>query len=291
MASENKSKVGVKDASYPRLLKEIKNPPENLFIKGSIECLNKPAVAIVGTRKATQLGRKIAEDIAYTLGKRGFVIVSGLAMGIDTAAHTGALKAGAKTVAVLGNGVNRIYPAQNENLAKKILEAKGAIISEYGPKAPGHKGIFLDRNRIISGLSIATVVVEAPFKSGSINTASWAGDQGRSLFVIPGPVNHQNYMGSHKLIRDGAILATSAEDILEDLGVITGINEEAETNLIFENDIQKSIFEAIQESGSAVSADEIIDITGLDAEIVNINLANLIIQKIIKEAPNGYTLA
>ncbi len=289
MKTKNIDILNIEHESYPKLLKEIKNPPIRLFSLGNIEDLDRPAIAIVGTRKATELGRKIAENIAYGLGKRGFTIVSGLAMGIDTAAHVGALKAGAKTIAVLGTTLNRIYPAQNENLGKKILETGGAIISEHDLGTLGHKGIFLDRNRIISGLCIATVCVEVPIKSGAINTANWAGDQGRSLFVIPGPINHSNYAGSHKLIRDGATLVASVEDILEDLGIDTLKNKE-QRDTEFENESSKLIFESIRKAGSSVSANEIIDITGLEADIVNINLATLVIQKIVSETASGYTV-
>ena len=276
------------DENYPKLLKEIQNPPPTLFARGVIDDIG-PAVAIVGTRRATQSGIKIAENIAYDLGSRGFTIISGLAIGIDTAAHAGALRAGARTIAVLGNGLNKIYPAQNANLAEKILETGGAIISEYGMVGPSHKGIFLNRNRIISGLSLGIVFVEVPIRSGAVNTASWAGEQGRSIFVIPGPTSHPNYAGSHKLIRDGGTLVTGAADILEDLGYEIETKTSAESTG-FENAAEKLIFETIKNAGAPITIDDLIESTDLDADAMNVGIATLVIQKSILETPNGYTI-
>ena len=290
-------KIGIDDTGYPEKLREIPNPPQTLFLKGSASCLKQDGVAIVGTRKATSLGLKVAENIAYELGSLGFVIISGLALGIDSAAHKGALKAGAKTIAVLGAGVERVYPAQHQNLAEQILSSGGAIISDFSREDLGHKGIFLQRNRIISGLAIATVVVEAPQKSGSINTAGWAADQGKPVFVIPGPINHPNYKGSHALIRDGATLVTSAKDILEDLGIkagetsATGSRGKGQSELRFDNETEKIIIQALMQAGKPQNIDEIINLTGLDAQNVSVSLSVLTIKEIILETPGGYTIA
>jgi len=212
--------ISQKNPEYPSLLKEIQNPPEKLYVLGNLPSeplANRPKIAIVGTRKATAQGRLLAKEIARKLTELGVIIVSGLAMGIDTSAHEGAVKAGGQTIAVLANGLDTIYPRQNENLAKKILELDGAIISEYPTNTPSFPNQFLERNRIISGLSIATIIIEAPERSGSLATANWAVEQGREVFVFPGPIDHPNYRGSHKLIRDGARLIGSIEDLLEDL--------------------------------------------------------------------------
>lgn len=283
-------KIAINDPLYPRLLREIKNPPQNLFGLGNIEDLDKPAIAIVGTRKATSLGKNTAENIAYKFGKMGFTIVSGLALGIDTAAHVGALKAGAKTVAVLGNKLPQIYPAENTNLAKRIIGSGGAIISEQGTNSLGHRGVFLDRNRIISGLSAATICVEVPLKSGAANTAGWAADQGRPLFVIPGPINHPNYRGSHNLIRDGATLAGGAEDIMEDLGLAHKIQIPRKKQIRFKNESSKMIFDIIKQAGASISAEEIIETAGLPPSAVSVNLAELLIDNIIAETADGYTI-
>ncbi|MEK7481868.1 MAG: DNA-processing protein DprA, partial [Patescibacteria group bacterium] len=172
---------------YPALLREIPNAPEKIYILGKLPPEESLKIAIVGTRKATDQGRIIAKKLAEKLTNLGIVIVSGLAMGIDTAAHEGAVVANGKTIAVLANGLDKIYPAQNENLAKKILELNGAIISEYEPGKPALEHQFLERNRIVSGLSVATIVIEAPERSGSLVTARLAAEQGREVFVFPGP--------------------------------------------------------------------------------------------------------
>lgn len=290
MSKTEIKKIRIQDNLYPQLLREIKNPPENIFGLGNIEDLGNPAIAIVGTRKATTLGKNTAENIAYEFGRIGFTIISGLALGIDTAAHVGALKAGAKTVAVLGNKLPKIYPAENTILAKRIINSGGAIISEQGPNALGHRGVFLDRNRIISGLSLATICVEVPLKSGAINTAGWAADQGRPLFVIPGPVNHPNYQGSHNLIRDGATLAGGVEDIIEDLGLASKIQMPRKKQKEFKNESSKIIFGIIKQAGASISAEEIIETTGLSPSAVSINLAELLIDNIIAETADGYTI-
>src|SRR3989344_4971641 len=163
--------ISQKNPEYPSLLKEIQNPPEKLYVLGNLPSeplANRPKIAIVGTRKATAQGRLLAKEIARKLTELGVIIVSGLAMGIDTSAHEGAVKAGGQTIAVLANGLDTIYPRQNENLAKKILELDGAIISEYPTNTPSFPNQFLERNRIISGLSIATIIIEAPERSGSL---------------------------------------------------------------------------------------------------------------------------
>src|SRR3989344_1661524 len=168
--------VGFKN--LPRMLKEISGPPDKLFVMGELPDENVPLIAIVGTRKATTHGLSTAAKLAEELSRAGIAVVSGLAMGIDTAAHTGALKGGSPTLAVLGNGLPKIYPAQNENLAKKIIEQGGAVVSEYETGTPSYKDNFIQRNRIISGLSLAVVVIEAPARSGALATAGFAARQG-----------------------------------------------------------------------------------------------------------------
>jgi DNA processing protein len=293
-------KLKQKDKGYPRLLKEISNPPQQLYLIGNLPGDETLKIAIVGTRKATSEGKRLAREIAKKLAERNVVIVSGLAMGIDTAAHEGAILAGGRTIAVLANGLNSIYPRQNENLAKKILELDGAIVSEYSPGAPALEHQFLERNRIISGLSIAAIIIEAPERSGSLATANWAAQQGREVFVFPGPTNHPNYRGSHKLIRDGARLVNSIEDILEDLNLEI-------PNSLPAGDLPKGdkfqipkfkitdtnqllIYKTLQGAGQPLNIDKIIELTKLEPQVINQSLAILIIQGIIKETEKGYTI-
>ncbi len=279
----------------PKLLQEISNPPKEIFILGELPPEDILKISIIGTRKATMEGKNIARQLSFELTNLGFIIVSGLAMGIDTAAHEGCLQANGITIAVLANGLNKIYPAQNENLARKILENKGAIISEYPPGTPAYKDNFLSRNRIISGLSVASIIIEAPFSSGALSTANYAAEQGREVFVIPGPINHPNYSGSHKLIRDGARIITSLEDILEDLGLenlkIKNQNKKQTQNIKkIQNQTQTLIFKIIKESGKPLNIDRIIELTKLEPQAVNQEIALMIINEIIKENEKGYTI-
>lgn len=206
----------LEEAEYPPLLREIPNPPQTLYLSGSLESEH-PLIAIVGTRKATDKGKGTAFRFAEELVSRGFGVVSGLALGIDTAAHEGALGKRGYTVAVLGSAIDDIYPPENESLAKRILDTGGVIISEYSPGTPIQKHQFIERNRIISALSLAIIVIEAPIHSGALVTARTGAEQGKDVFVVPGPIGDPNFEGSHKLIRDGAILVGSIEDVLEDL--------------------------------------------------------------------------
>ncbi len=283
------------DADYPILLREIANAPKEVHVRGDLPDSRLPAIAIVGTRKATSTGVKIAEEVAAELAKRGLIIISGLAMGIDSAAHRGALSADGKTVAVLGNGIDEIYPAQNENLAKKILETGGAIISEYSPGEPSFKQNFIHRNRIISGLSVAVVVIEAPEKSGALATAGFAAEQGRNVFVVPGPVSHPNYIGSHKLIRDGAVLATGASDVLEDLGLPQELGSRKQETGIAElpfpgelNSNELSILEIIKTAGEPIHVDRIASTLKLTPQAVNAALTSLILKGAVREVEGKY---
>lgn len=289
--------VELKDENYPSLLKEIPNPPKQLYIRGNLPDTRSPAVAMVGTRKATQAGIRMAEEMTAELTRYGFVIVSGLAMGIDTAAHRGALGVHGKTIAVLGNGIDEIYPAQNERVAHQILETGGAIISEYPPGEPSFKQNFIHRNRIISGLSVAVVIIEAPVRSGALATAGFAAEQGRSVFVIPGPTHHTNYVGSHSLIRDGAILATKAADILEDLGVLRaegGRKQEvgiADSLIQFELNTEETlIFEAIKSAGRTLEVDRIAVAVKLEPQVVNQALTGLLLKGLIRETNGKYEI-
>lgn len=280
--------VGLEDKDYPGLLREIADPPKQLFVRGNQKIFKSIAIAIVGTRKSTSLGEKNAHDISRDLGSSGITIISGLALGIDSAAHGGALSAKAKTIAVLGNGVDKIYPAQNENLGNRILAEGGALISEYEPGTPSYKDNFIRRNRIVSGLSKAVVIIEAPERSGALATANFAAEQGRTVFVVPGPINNPNYVGSHALIRDGATLVTSAEEILEDLG-IEKLSDSVKSTINLETN-EKIIFEVLKKSGLPLAIDQIIELTKLEAQVVNQTLAILIIKNIVKETESGYTI-
>ena len=208
------------DENFPELLEQIPRPPERLYIKGDPGLLHMPALAIVGSRNPTQAGARNAFEFARHLGAAGFCIVSGLAEGIDTAAHRGALDAGAATVAFLGHGIDRVYPSANKELAHEIA-AHGALVSEFPLGTHPHKTLFPQRNRLISGVSLGTLVVEAARRSGSLITARYAGDQGREVFALPGSIHNPLARGCHKLIRQGAKLVETAEDIVNELAPLS----------------------------------------------------------------------
>ena len=208
---------------FPRLLREIPDPPSVLYVRGELRRTDALAIAIVGTRGASQYGRSQAERFARSLARAGLTIVSGLARGIDAAAHTGALEAEGRTIAVLSNGVSEIYPPQHEELGRQI-ENNGALISEMPPGSKPKKGMFPQRNRLISGLTLGTIVMEAAERSGALITARLAGEHGREVFALPGLVTAPNSRGCHKLIRDGAHLIQDPEDVLDALGpLVEGI--------------------------------------------------------------------
>jgi DNA processing protein len=201
---------------YPALLARIAHPPACLWLRGDPRAPAGPCVAIVGSRAASPYGLQVAERLAADLARAGVTVVSGLARGVDSAAHRGALTTG-RTVAILGSGVDVIYPAEHDALADRILRHGGAILSELPPGSPPRRGHFPRRNRLISGLSLAVVVIEASARSGSLQTARFALEQGRDVLAVPGSIVGERFRGSHALLRDGAKLVESASDILEEL--------------------------------------------------------------------------
>jgi DNA processing protein len=207
--------------AYPELLAGITGPASQLFVIGDPEILHLPALAIVGSRNPTKGGAQNAFEFARHLGETGFCIVSGLAQGIDAAAHRGALAAGAPTVAILGHGIDRVYPASNRELARDIAR-HGALVSEFPLGTAPNRALFPQRNRLISGLSLGTLVVEAARRSGSLITARLAAEQGREVFAIPGSIHNPLSRGCHQLIRQGAKLVEAADDIVAELAPLAG---------------------------------------------------------------------
>jgi len=204
------------DEDYPALLREIPSPPLALFVKGSLERADARAVALVGTRQASSYGLQVARTFAAEFAQAGITVVSGLARGIDRAAHEAALEAGGRTIAVLGTGIDVVYPAGHRLLAQRIAE-QGALVTEFLPGTPPHAGNFPVRNRIISGLSLGVIVVEAPQRSGALITANFALDQNRAVYAVPGPIFSSGAAGIVRLLREGATPVGSAQDVLADL--------------------------------------------------------------------------
>lgn len=284
-------KSGVKfifsqEPRFPELLREIYWPPFGIYVKGEMDFLKKPAVAIVGTRKATGDGLELARQFGRELAEAGITIVSGLAFGIDSRAHKGCLDANGKTAAVLARGLDGIYPKSNERLADEILSAGGALISEYPPGVPPLPHRFIERNRLVSGLSLGVVVIEVPESSGALATARFASEQDREVFVVPGPAGHRNFSGSHRLIRNGARLVSKPTDVLEDLNII-GPSFEKDDGKTNE---EKIILEIVENSSAPLGIDKIIEMAELESREVNQALTLLLLKNEIKEEGEGYTI-
>ncbi|MDQ3702320.1 MAG: DNA-processing protein DprA [Chloroflexota bacterium] len=205
-----------RDDDYPRQLGAIPDPPPVLYLRGALLPGDERALAVVGTRRPTYYGREVAERLSATLAGAGLTIISGLAKGVDTHAHRGALAAGGRTIAVLGHGLQTVYPPENRRLADAVAE-RGAVLTEYAPGVAPAAENFPPRNRIISGLSAGVLIVEAGEQSGALITSRYAAEQGRDVFAVPGPINSSASRGCHRLIQDGAKLVTDADDILEEL--------------------------------------------------------------------------
>ena len=282
-----------KDSNYPNLLKEIPYPPLALYYKGAPLQKSEKCIAIIGTRKATEVGKRLAEKFSEKLAKAGITIVSGLALGIDANAHKGALKANGKTIAVLGNGLGTIYPKENERLAKEILSKNGTLVSEYPKDLEPRPHRFLERNRIVSGLSDGILVIEAPQKSGSLSTARYAIEQNRSVWVIPGNIEHRNYHGSHELIKEGASLVTDPSDILKDLGLenseLFEKNEEILKNEKFDKE-SKDVILFLKATGESMEIDEIAKKLNMPINVASKTITILLLEDYIKEDQGKYFL-
>jgi DNA processing protein len=257
-------------------------------VRGKMPPTEQPMLAIVGTRKATPQGKHLAEYFGRELAAAGFAIVSGLAFGIDAAAHVGALEEGGICIAVLANGLASVYPHTHERLAAKIIAGGGALVSEYSPGEPPLPYKFIERNRIISGLAKGVLVVEAPESSGSLATAEFALEQNRDVFVVPGNVTHPNFKGANELIRQGAELVTKPEDILSAYGVEIGPANVRRASS--DSPEEKLIVEALESVLYPLEVDKIIEMTKLEPRIVNRTLAFLIVKKMIRETKGRYTI-
>lgn len=259
---------------YPPLLASIPDPPLVLFVEGDATVLSLPQLAIVGSRNPTALGRDTAEQFARHLATAGLAITSGLALGIDAAAHRGALAAGGRTVAVMGRGLDVIYPREHEGLAREI-GVRGALVSDLPAGTPPLKQHFPRRNRVISGLSLGTLVVEAALQSGSLITARLAAEQGREVFAIPGSIHNPMARGCHRLIRQGAKLVETADDIFVELGaLLDGLREQArgeapEAAAVSRPVLDKDYEILLDALGFAPAAiDTLVERTGLAADVV-----------------------
>lgn len=276
--------ITLEDEGYPKILRNLPTPPPLLYLKGEYLERDELAISIVGTRKCSDYGAIVAERLAKDLGKLGFSIISGMALGIDSAAHRGALSAGARTIAVLGSGFGDIYPRENKTLMERISK-EGCVLSEFSINIRPDKWTFPQRNRIISGLSRGTVVVEAPEKSGALITARLALEQGREVFAVPGNVTNRFNRGAHRLIKEGAKLVEDVDDILEEFEDLKetlkgGKPKKAKTEEP-EDPLQSKVLKTLEYE--PIHFNDIVEHTGLSPKEVSFATLQLQMKGLIKE--------
>lgn len=286
--------ITTRDEGYPRMLKEINDPPIGLYRKGSY-LFGQPCIAIVGSRRTTLYGQSVAQKLGADLARLGFCVVSGLARGIDTAAHEGALSVGGKTAAVLGCGIDIIYPPENFDLYRRIAET-GAVLSEFPFGRKADKQTFPMRNRVVSGISEAIVVVESDVSGGAMITARFAGEQGRLLYAVPGRIDQPSSAGCHQLIRDGAALLTSVDDILNELNYLDGLRPAPippKEGLASDEDSRSGLQGAEQQvadcfrGGGILSIDAVAAATGLPSSEISAALMMLELKKVVVKRADG----
>lgn len=268
------------DSEYPRRLKEIDQPPPVLYARGDLMPASEWAIAVVGTRRMTGYGRQVTEELAACLAANGVTLVSGLARGVDSIAHQAVLKAGGTTVAVLGSGVDQIYPPEHRRLAEEMIST-GAIISDYAPGTPPDSANFPPRNRIISGLSIATVVIEAGDTSGALITATFAAEQGRDVFAVPGPIYAPQSRGTNRLIAQGARPLLKVEEVLEVLNLQDVPRLRAARLSLPENATERRLLMLI--GLEPLHVDEICTQSGLSIEEVSATLAMMELKGMVRQ--------
>jgi DNA processing protein len=279
--------------AYPRSLREIYDPPGVLFARGTLKPADALAVGIVGTRHGTHYGLRQAERLAAGLARAGLTVVSGLARGIDAAAHRGAMSAGGRTIAVLASGVMNIYPPEHQQLADEVA-SQGALLSEAPPQSEPLPGTFPQRNRLISGLSLGVIVVEAAERSGALITARHAMEQGREVFAVPGNIDNRASRGCHQLIRDGAKLVESFDDVLEELGPLVAAVPRDDGRVVYHpaelflTDVEQSVLSAI--GVEATQIDRIVEQVRLPAAQVLATLSVLEMRRLVRRL-SGATVA
>ena len=294
---------------YPIMLKNISDPPDTLYVEGNIDLLYSNSIAIIGSRSASEKGKKLAQKFSSELSNIGITIISGLARGIDTVAHTYSYNKTGKTIAVLGTGFNRIYPPENKDLFKKIIENGGLVISEYSPETDKSSSNFRARNRLISGLSLGVLVIEAKYKSGTSITAEHAQEQNKPVFALPHEIDDPHGIGTNRLLKNGAIPITNTSDILDKLKLSKykeiyeklKVSKKADSNIAintidainsfktkqnFSDPKQSKIFKLIKEK--PITPNELAKKTGYSINEIQSILFTLEIDEIIKKVQGGY---
>ncbi|MDH3325396.1 MAG: DNA-processing protein DprA [Gammaproteobacteria bacterium] len=291
--------ITINDSRYPRLLSEIHDAPPLLYVHGNADILNRPQLAIVGSRNPSPSGKDCAFQFAKYISEQNIIITSGLALGIDYESHRGALaaqdasgkQAKSKTIAIIGTGLNRVYPARHRQIAHDIVDAGGTLISEYPLDTPAKKENFPKRNRIISGMSMGVLVVEAAQQSGSLITARCAGEQGREVFAIPGSIHNPLVKGCHSLIRQGAKLVEKAEHILEELPHMRPLQLKTDTDDVIdtnEHQLSSECLDILNHLGfEPTPIDTVVQRSGLTPEAVSSMLLVLELQDYVVSLPGG----
>ncbi len=275
------SLLSIDDPAYPLLLRNIPAAPPLIYVQGNIDSHQTWTVAIVGTRSPTSYGREVAQRLSYDLAQQGVTVVSGLAIGVDSIAHQAALEAEGRTIAVLGSGVDQPYPERNRDLAARIIE-HGALISDYPLGTRPVAMNFPARNRLISGLSLATLVIEAGERSGALITVDFALEQGRDVFAVPGHIFSRQSIGTHRLLRDGASLATCAADILESLNLTTAAVQQEARSELPSDPIEAKVLDILSYEPQPI--DEIGRSVGMQAGEVAATLAMLELKGLVRQA-------
>ena len=276
------------DENYPPRLKEIEQPPPVLYVRGDILTEDHFAVAIVGTRKITPYGRQVTEELSAFLAANGITVVSGLARGVDAVAHSAALKAGGRTVAVLGSGVDRIYPPENRALAEQMM-SRGAVVSDYPVGTAPESSNFPPRNRIISGLSMAVVVIEAGETSGALITAEFAAEQGREVFAVPGSILAPQSKGTNKLIQNGALPLLTPQDIMQALNLTRVGEQKAARKILPADAVEAQLLNLL--NNDPIHVDEIRNQTGLPVEKVSAALVMMELKGMVRQVGGMHYVA
>jgi DNA processing protein len=281
--------VTQEDEEYPELLRQIYDPPIVLYVKGTLTKNDKNGVAIVGSRQTTHYGIEVARKFGYQLGYIGVTVVSGGARGIDTAAHQGALSAKARTICVLGTGINIVFPPENAELFERI-SASGAVMSQYPFNRKADKQSFAIRNRIVAGMTLGTVVVEANLTSGALITANFATEYGRQVFAVPGRIDSPRSKGCHELIKKGAKLCEGAEDILSEFEYLfpasnksPSVSETGVLPALTLSDHEQKVYDCLD--GDPVPMDDVIRQSGLPSSVVSVALLSLEMKRIVRQIP------
>jgi DNA processing protein len=282
--------ITAESASYPKHLREIHAPPIVLYVWGEVTARDQHAIAVIGSRRTTHYGLEAAKKLSYQLAYAGLTVISGLARGIDTAAHQGALAAKGRTIAVIGSGLMKLYPPENAALAEKIRSGNGAVVSEFSMEIEPDRQTFPMRNRIISGWSQGLLVVEAGANSGALISVAQALEQGRNVYAVPGHINAPTAIGSNRLIQQGAKLVLDANDILDDLQILLPATkpalEAAVRPLPVMTDDERRVYSAIRETETSI--DDIAETAQLPDGTVSSTLLRLELKRIVKQLPGKY---